>query len=117
MFGLRQKLALGFGGLLAILVIVSALSIDRMNRYSRTLETIFRENYDSVGYGQGLREAVEELDDAAGTSLFLPRPGNSELPASYEVHRAQFQSNLDREMANLTLPGERELAESIVALW
>ena len=48
MFGLRQKLALGFGGLLAILVAISALSIARMDAYSRTLETIFRENYDSV---------------------------------------------------------------------
>ena len=58
MFGLRQKLALAFGGLLAILIIVSVLAIVRLDSYSQTLETIFRENYDSVTYGQTMKDGV-----------------------------------------------------------
>jgi signal transduction histidine kinase/HAMP domain-containing protein len=117
MFGLQQKLVLGFGGLLAILVIISALSIARLDRYSRTLETIFRENYDSVTYGQSMREAIDALDEDAQTILF---PQSSPVPhaqKSVADRQAQFQFNLEKERGNTTLPGERELAESIPPLW
>ncbi|HEX8915053.1 MAG TPA: ATP-binding protein [Humisphaera sp.] len=114
MFGIRQKLALGFGGLLLILVVVSAVSLASLDWYSRTLERIFRENYDSVTYGQRMREAIEGLDDAAQASLFAGA-GSPERPAS--EYRVQFQQNLDRELSNLTLPGEPDVARSIVPLW
>ena len=43
MRSLRAKLALGFGGLLAILLAVSLLSIVVLTRYSHTLERAFRD--------------------------------------------------------------------------
>lgn len=114
MFGLKQKLAMGFGGLLAILVVASALSIARLNSYSQTLEKIFRENYDSVSYGLRMREAIDGLDDAARAAMF-----EAAVPAggAAEECRRQFERHLRLEQGNLTLPGERELAESITPLW
>ena len=114
MFGLRQKLALGFGGLLAILVVVSGLSIVRMDAYSRTLETIFRENYDSVTYGQAMKDAIESLDDAAQYSLWT-EAGIARRPT--DDLRRQFAAALAREMSNLTLPGERDVSAEIGPMW
>ena len=70
MFGIRPKLILGFGGLLAILLLVGFLSRASLRRYSGTLERVFRENYDSVIYGQEMRRAVDELDDSSQSVIY-----------------------------------------------
>ena len=65
MFGLRQKLTLGFGGLLTILVIVSVLSAVVLGLYSSAMSQYLAENYRSVRYGQRMNDALGPLDDAA----------------------------------------------------
>ena len=113
MFTLRQKLTVGFGGLLAILLVGGALSLYLLTRYSGTIEQIFRENYDSVGYGQNMKEAVEQMDEIARSSLW--EEGPAQEPMSLVV--ARFEENLRKERDNITLPGERELAEDLARLW
>jgi CHASE3 domain sensor protein len=48
MISLRHKIWLGFGALLLIVLLVSLLSFVVMTRYSRALERVLRENYDSA---------------------------------------------------------------------
>jgi hypothetical protein len=48
MISLRNKLWMGFGGSLFILVLVSVLAMAVLTRYSRVLERVFHENYDSA---------------------------------------------------------------------
>ncbi len=114
MFGLRQKLSLGFGGLLVILLLVGGLSIVLLGRYSETLERVFRENYDSVLYGQRMRQTVEELDNAAQFKLWGEGVADEQRA---NVLIQQFQENLAKEEANITLPNERELVESLHTQW
>ena len=59
MFGLRQKLAFGFGGLLAILQIVSSFGIAVMRQHRAELDTFLKENWRSVAYGQQMLDAAE----------------------------------------------------------
>ena len=54
MFGLRQKLILGFGGLLMILLIVSALGIAVLRKHRGELDKFLYENWRSVEYGQAM---------------------------------------------------------------
>lgn len=114
MFTLRQKLTVGFGGLLAILLVGGALSLYLLTRYSGTIEQIFRENYDSVVYGQNMKEAVEQMDEVARSALWGEegpvRPSTPQIVA-------RFEENLRRERGNITLPGERDLAEDLARLW
>lgn len=114
MFTLRQKLMVGFGGLLVLLLVGGALSLYLLTRYSGTIERIFRENYDSVRYGQNMKESVEQMDEIARSALW-EEEGAGREPMPLVV--ARFEENLRKEKGNITLPGERELAEDIARLW
>ena len=72
MFGLRQKLLLGFGGLLFLLVVVGGLSIVVLQRYSDALAKFISENYRSVEYGQAMKDDLDRLvaaDDRIGSFI------------------------------------------------
>ena len=114
MFGIRQKLALGFGGVLAILLLVGFLGRESLRRYTGSLERIFRENYDSVVYGQEMKEAVESIDDTAQASLYNGLIAPQRTP---EQMIAQFEANLAKEQGNITLPHEGDWADELARLW
>jgi len=108
--GLRFKLAAGFGALLALLLTTGVVSLVLLSRNTAILERVLRENFDSVGYGQGMKDALEALEIAfreapAADSERLARP------------RADFRRYLELERGNITVPGERELVDSLGTAW
>ena len=113
MTSLRAKLALGFGGLLAILLAVSLLSVIVLNSYSHTLERFFRENYNSAIYCDRMKDALDALDSRAQGIVW----GDAEITQKIAeaAQMRQFQSNLDLQLANCTLPGELELSRRLDA--
>lgn len=115
MLGLRQKLTLAFGGMLVILATVGTLSGLLLTKYSSTLERLFRENYDSVVFGQNMKDAVDGLDDLAQRSLWA-ETAPPETPTLADFVK-RFEENLEREKGNITLSGEREVADEIAAAW
>src|SRR6185369_6714244 len=116
MFGLRQKLTLGFGGLLAILLLVSGLGIAVTQQHRRALGTFLTENWRSVEYGQKMIAALERLDDLAASDS--DSNGNSSTVAAVAAQPlADFQSNLDAERDNITLKGEKEKAAELTSRW
>jgi NtrC-family two-component system sensor histidine kinase KinB len=107
MFGLRQKLLLGFGGLLSLLLMVAALAIAVTLVSRKTLDQFLTENWRSVDYGQKMVDAVDHLDD-------LVRKGS--LPATGAWVK-QFNTNLDAENRNITLKGEQEDVDNLTLHW
>ncbi len=69
MTSLRNRLWLGFGSLLLILLVVSSLSMVVFTRYSHALERVFRENYDSAVYCDAMKESLDELNTRAAIDL------------------------------------------------
>src|SRR5450432_3298429 len=65
MVGLRQKLLFGFGGLLAILLLVSGLGIAVLTQYRGALDKFYYENWRSIEYGQNKVYELEKLNDNA----------------------------------------------------
>jgi len=121
MFGLRQKLLLGFGGLLVILLIVSGLGIAVLSRYRGALDQFYFENWRSVEYGQNMIDALQHLKDTAD-----PISGATAEPTAAALASAQksaepwiktFDDNCDSEDHNITLNGEREIAEALTLSW
>ena len=108
MFGLRQKLFFGLGGLLMILFLVSGLSVAVLHQYRSALDNFLDENWRSVRYGQAMVDDLEHLDDAANGR------GNT-AGAAAALH--DFDVNLDAEDNNITLPGEDRIAASLTKLW
>jgi NtrC-family two-component system sensor histidine kinase KinB len=107
MFGLRQKLLLGFGGLLAILLVVDCLGIAVTVRHRGTLDEFLKENWRSVDYGQQMVDSVDHLDD-------MVRRGKL---ADAGTWISKFNTNLWSENHNLTLPGEPQDADNLTLHW
>src|SRR5580658_6927292 len=87
MFGLRQKLLFGFGGLLAILLVTSGLGIAVMTQNRAALDKFLYENWRSVVYGQNMVDDLEDhLDDtAAAISGANGQPSAAQIAAAKSV--------------------------------
>lgn len=114
MLGLRQKLLLGFGGLLLIMLVGGLQSIVQFRHLGRSIDVILQENYRSVVACQDMKEALERIDSGA-LFIFLgyPQRGNELI----KKNEAAFEKALDIELHNITLPGEGEKAAALQALF
>jgi two-component system, NtrC family, sensor histidine kinase KinB len=107
MFGLKQKLILGFGALLVIIVGISALSIFNVTRLGGSIDVILRENFRSVVACQQMKEALERMDSGTLFTLLGEQGAGADLVAG---NRAAFETALQVELNTITLPGEGEKA-------
>jgi len=117
MRNLRAKLLLGFGGLMLLLVIVSALSIGVISWYSQAIDKVLHENYDSVVYGQKMLDALEQLTADAQAMAFAGRVGDTAFEDHQRLARKLFQDNLENERHNITLPGEGDAEAGLRRAW
>jgi NtrC-family two-component system sensor histidine kinase KinB len=114
MSSLRQKLSLGLGGLLAIILVISLLSILQLTKLGESIDVILRENYRSVIACQDMKEALERMDSGILFSLLgYPEKGNELIRKNEQV----FEKALQVELGNLTLPGEGEKAVHLLELF
>src|SRR5689334_15906593 len=117
MFGLRQKLLMGFGGLLLILLAVGALSILVLRQYSGALQKFLAENYRSVEYAQVMKDQLERLDDAAERALAADADLRSAKAAAAQA-RDEFEKNRQLENRNVTLhPREDQMVGELNGAW
>jgi two-component system, NtrC family, sensor histidine kinase KinB len=114
MIGIREKLMLGFGGLLAVIAIVGAMTMAQINDLGTAIDMIMRENYRSVVACQEMKEALERMDSGTLFTLAGNEPEGSRL---VEEYASRFQAALKVELGNITLPGEHEKAEKIKDLF
>ncbi|MCI0558319.1 MAG: HAMP domain-containing protein, partial [Nitrososphaera sp.] len=114
MFGLRQKLIFGFGGLLVVMVLMDIQSILLLSDLGKSVEVILRENYRSVTASQEMKESLERMDSGAQFSLSGRVDKGREL---VEVNKPRFEKALEIELHNITLPGEDEKAEHLRNLY
>jgi NtrC-family two-component system sensor histidine kinase KinB len=114
MIGIRQKLMFGFGGLLAVIAIVGALTMVQIDELGKAIDMILKENYRSVVACQDMKESLERMD--SGT-LFTLAGNELEGNRLIEEYTSKFRDALNIELGNITLPGEREKAEIIRVLF
>ncbi|MEK7392959.1 MAG: histidine kinase dimerization/phospho-acceptor domain-containing protein, partial [Fibrobacterota bacterium] len=112
MIGFRFKLAAGFGALLCLLLATGVLALVLLSRNASTLDRILRENFDSVGYGQRMKDALDGIETAMRTEKL-----DTSALRKIEQGRRIFAKELGNERANVTVPGERELVDSLARSW
>jgi len=110
MLGLRQKLFLGFGGLLIILAAIGAQSILHLTRLGGSIDIILKENYRSVIACQQMKEALERIDSGLLFTLLGENDRGRELILKNED---AFEKSLQVELSTITLPGEGEKARAL----
>jgi two-component system, NtrC family, sensor histidine kinase KinB len=113
MFNLRQKLSIGFGGLLAILVIIGCQGIYLISNLGQSIDVILRENYRSVIACQDMKEAIERMDSGALFYLLSYKEGKELI----DKNDQRFDAALTIELNNITVAGEAEKAELIRTLF
>ncbi len=103
MFGLRQKLSLGFIGLLLIMIIVGLTNVRQIDKLSHDIGMILKENYRSVVACQEMKKALERIDSGVLLTLLgYELKGDVEIKESIDT----FLKQLDIEKNNITIPGE-----------
>ncbi|PKN30575.1 MAG: HAMP domain-containing histidine kinase [Deltaproteobacteria bacterium HGW-Deltaproteobacteria-21] len=112
--GIRQKLMLGLGGLVAIVILIGALTMVQIDQLAKSIDIILRENYRSVMASQDMKEALERMDSGLLFSFAgKPLEGNRLI----EDNRTRFLASLNAALGNITLPGEGEKAGRIQELF
>jgi two-component system, NtrC family, sensor histidine kinase KinB len=114
MIGIRQKLILGFGGLLVVVGIIGVMTMAQISELGKAVDVILRENYRSVIACQDMKESLERLD-----SGFLSLLGGRDAEGRHYVEEnlPKFRAALSVELGNITVPGEGEKAEQVQALF
>jgi two-component system, NtrC family, sensor histidine kinase KinB len=110
MFGIRQKLMLGFAGLLAVVAIIGGVTMQQISRLGRSIDVILQENYRSVIACQDMKESLERIDSGL---LFTMLGHDAEGRRYIDISIGKFRAAMKIELANITVPGERETAERI----
>jgi NtrC-family two-component system sensor histidine kinase KinB len=114
MLGLRQKISLGFAGLLIIVLVIGIQSILHLTRLGESIDVILRENYRSVIACQQMKEALERIDSGLLFILLGDKEEGQELVLKNE---GVFEKALQIELNNVTLPREGEKAAKIRELY
>ncbi len=114
MLGIRQKLVLGFGGLVTLFGAIGLLTMAKISVLGRSIDVIMRENYKSVIACQTMKEALERIDSGI-LFFFLDRP--EEGRRLIEENRQAFSAALETELSNITLPEEGARARRIPGLF
>jgi two-component system, NtrC family, sensor histidine kinase KinB len=104
-FSLRQKLFLGFGGLLLIIALTGIQSISKVTELGDAIDVILRENYQSVLACQNMKESLERMDSGA---LFILSGYEKEGREAIDGNLPEFEKALAIELNNITIPGEGE---------
>jgi signal transduction histidine kinase len=105
MFSIRQKLMLGFGGLLVIVAGIGVMTILQIRHLGEAIDVILRENYRSVVACQEMKESLERVDSGI-VFTFLGAEADGRRQVADGMKR--FSEAFTVEMGNITLPGEGE---------
>ncbi|MGB6067460.1 MAG: ATP-binding protein [Desulfomonilaceae bacterium] len=114
MLSLRQKLSLGFGALLTIMVLVGMQSVSLLSQLGDSIDVILRENYRSTIACQQMREALENINSGI---LFRLLGYEQEGIKQISANEPKFENALQVELNNVTLPGEGEKARRLQKLF
>lgn len=110
---MRRRIFIGLLPLLILLVGVGCYAVSLFSHLGGAIDIILRENYRSIVAAQQMKESAERMDSA----LFFTLAGEWERAKKmYDENLPVFEQNLAGEMSNITVPGERELADDLASL-
>lgn len=114
MIGISQKLMLGFGGLLAVVVALGLLTMKQIDELGKAIDVILKENYRSVIACEEMKESLERMDSGILFTLIGDEASGKQL---IEGNIPKFKAALKVELNNITVVGERVKAERIKTLF
>ena len=107
---MKQRIFIGLAPLFVLLIATGAYAVTLFAKLGNQVDVILRENFRSVLAAQQMKETAERMDSA----LFFSLVGEEERGRNlYAQNLPGFRDSLRTELANITLPGEGELADKV----
>jgi len=110
---LKTKLILASCGPLLILLVVGLISIRTITESSKTLDRIFRENYDSVAACLAMKQAILQIERGVEPLLYESSADKTIIDSAV----LRFSQSLKFLQRNVNLPGEQELTNKLAESW
>jgi NtrC-family two-component system sensor histidine kinase KinB len=107
---MKKRIILWLCPILFLFLGVGLYAVWLFNQLGGSIEVILRENYQSVLAGQQMKESSERMDSGLSFALAGEEQRGREL---FDANVPTFQRSLSKELNNITLPGEQELADKI----
>ena len=113
MLDIKRKFLVSLLGLLALIFVIGAVMIVQVRKLGNSIDVILRENYQSVILCQRFNETLEKINEG-----FLRRfAGDSAVTSAFfDGQLANLNKIWKAELNNITVAGERELADRTAAL-
>jgi NtrC-family two-component system sensor histidine kinase KinB len=108
--GMKKRILLWFCPIIILFLGVGLYAVLLFNRLGGSINVILRENYESVLAGQQMKESSERMDSGLSFALAGEEKRGRDL---FNENAPLFQESLKKELNNVTLPGEGELANKI----
>jgi signal transduction histidine kinase len=110
---MKQRIFLGLAPLFVLLIAMGVYAVSLFAKLGNSVDVILRENFRSVVAGQQMKETAERMD----SGLFFSLAGEEERGRKmYAENLPMFREALNVEVHNITLPGEKALAEKVQKL-
>src|SRR4029077_3418522 len=107
---MKKRILLWLCSILVLFLAVGFYAVWLFNQLGGAIDVILRENYESVLAGQQMKESSERMDSGLSFALADEEQRGREL---FNENAPVFQASLQKELNNITLPGEGELANKI----
>jgi signal transduction histidine kinase len=111
---MQRQFLIGILPILCLFAAIGLYAITLFKELGGKIDVILKENYRSVLAGETMKEGLARMDSAVVFSLVGQSAHRDQV---FAQGQAAFADGLKREMDNITLPGERELAERTGALY
>ncbi len=106
----QTKILIGYGGALAVVVLVFAWSIVSLLKLGKASDSILRENYKSILSAENMINAVERQDSAL---LLILLGDEDEWRLEFRSNENIFLQWLGRAKDNITVEGEKKILDSV----
>ncbi len=107
---MKRRILLWFCPILILFLGVGLYAVWLFNRLGGSIDVILKENYQSVLAGQQMKESAERMDSGLSFALAGEERRGRDL---FNENDPVFQASLQKELHNITLPGEGEFANEI----
>src|SRR5271157_4229894 len=107
---MKRRILLWLCPIVIVFLAVGLYAVLLFNRLGGSIDVILRENYESVLAGQQMKESSERMDSGLSFAAAGEERRGRDL---FNENVPVFQASLKRELNNITLPGEGELADKI----
>ena len=109
---MKRRILLWFCPILVLFLGVGLYAVLLFNRLGGSIDVILKENFESVLAGQQMKESSERMDSGLSFAIAGEEVRGRQL---FDQNAPIFQQSLAKELNNITLPGEGELANRIKA--